>query len=142
MYEADIAERMSEASSIELVIQGGDNQAYISHQFPQNAYQVHPEKFTNNFMQSFPPLSSSIVSNVKESDIFYEYVQNPYNTPIQYDSVENNVNNETPNVNEISSNDNSTMFQSSSYFNASETKDLLFIDPSNNSSKHELFDQP
>lgn len=128
LYELDV-ERMSEASSIELVIQGGDHP-----QFPQNSYhhnQVLPERFNHNFMQKLPPLSSSITSNVREGDIFFEYVNNPYNTPIQYDT-----NSETK-VNETT---DSTMFQSSSYFNASETKDLLFMDPKNNSSKHELFD--
>lgn len=152
--DADI-ERFSETSSIELIIQGGlDNQISSQPRIPNPPFE-HPPlgNIPNSIMQSFPPFAANVVSNTvkTESDIFYEYVNNPYNLTLQYETSNANTLNDSNNSSEATKVNNffhvpndSTMFQSSSYFNANDARDLLFMDGSNSqesSSKHELFDQ-
>lgn len=153
------ADRFSETSSIELVIQGGfEGSPTMANNIPSAPFQHPPlANIPNSIMQSFPPFTANVVSNTvrSESDIFYEYVNNPYNLTLQYGAANANTLNDSTNSEASKVNNNffnaptdaSTMFQSSSYFNANDGRDLLLTDNSSNSpqhnssSKHELFDQ-
>lgn len=117
---------------------------------------AHPPlgNIPNSIMQSFPPFTANVVSNTvrSESDIFYEYVNNPYNLTLHgaaanvsttndstsSEATTSNVNNNFFNATTV---DASTMFQSSSYFAANDGRELLLNDTQHGSSKHELFDQ-
>lgn len=119
----DQMERFSETSSIELIIQG----SYEPTQQQEPTVRV-PESHTMNFnhypgaknsgqvpidiVKSFAPVvAQNDHSQREESDIYSDYVQDPYNLTLQ---IENgNVNEELGNETNPST---STFFQSSSYF--------------------------
>lgn len=128
----DQMERFSESSSIELIIQGGNYEQPISSsavKVPEShMMQFNPYPGAKNtgqvpidIVKSFSPVSTKHESrNLEGSDIYSDYIQDPYNLTLQIDSIGVS--------NDVASNESvpsaSTVFQSSSYF-SSDTNDLM-----------------
>lgn len=131
-------ERFSETSSIELVIQGGsyDNQMSAvkipeSHNLHFNPYPGSKSGHVPvDIVKSFTPvLAHNEQKHQDGSDIYSDYIQDPYNLTLQ---IESNGVAEGVSIDSVPS--ASTVFQSSSYF-SNDTTDL-------NSPGSDIFNRP
>ena len=131
-------ERFSETSSIELVIQGGSYDQQMSAVKVPESHNLHFNPYPGSknghvpidIVKSFTPvLTHNEQKHHDGSDIYSDYIQDPYNLTLQ---IESNGVAEGVSIDSVPS--ASTVFQSSSYF----SNDLT----DTNSPGSELFNRP